>query len=273
MGLLERWNMKTNQFLRAAGLAAAVVALYLSGCTEKNYTVNQCPSETVHIKGTVYAWHCSIGDIWNNDPNPERNRFSLNTGEPAIVTFIRDNGFVTTIETDDSSDFVLYLSAGPHKIAVETGYTYPPDTFYNVQLRPGDTTLPLNIIYQVDDPLYITNVFWYSTINDTQSAQAEWEMLLELNRRTQVSGKSFPALDISWNASPSEYRQVDQSPYTRTVFTRYVLPVRRDYQGYLKQWNVIEACNLLLDLIGQDTTGLVYPEFGLYPTGIYGCLD
>jgi hypothetical protein len=273
MGLSERWNMKTNQFLRAAGLAAAVLALFLSGCTEKNYTVNQCPSETVHIKGTVYAWRCGIRDPVNNHPGSDQNRFSLNTGEAAIVTFIRDNGFRTTVETDDSSNFELYLSAGSHEIEIETGYTYPNPIKRNVQLWPGDTTLALDIGYRVLDPLHISCVFLYPTINDTMSTAAEWAIINKLNLGDYQSKDGIEVLDISGITSPSQWRNVLQSLWTPTVHVDYQLPINRFRSSSNRTlYNVYEGYELLRGALIKDTTGVFPPNFSIYPAGSYICL-
>ena len=257
-----------------SGASAAVSLLAtvcLSNCSEKNY-INQPITDSVHIHGTVRAWRCGVGDRWNNPHDPEQLRFSVNTGEPATVTFIRDNGFTSIVETDDSSDVDLYLSAGSHKIVVETGYTYPPDTFYNYQLKPGDTTLSLAIAYGVLDPLNIECVFSYNSIDDTASTRAEWGVIWELNQRSYGYKPAFPVFNINWGSSPNDFRHLYRSEYTRRVYVHYRLPIYRSQPGYRRVYNVLEAENLLRRIMDRDTTGFSPDNFSIYPTGVYICL-
>ncbi len=258
---------------RSSAMAAVFImaALSLNHCTEKKH-INQPITDSVHVHGTVRAWRCRVGDVINNNPlDPSKLRFSVRTGESATVTFIRDNGFTSIAETDDSSDIDLRLSAGSHKIVVETGYSYPPDTSYNVQLNPGDTTLVLDIAYAVLDPLNITCGFIYASIDDTLSTEVEWDVIQELNQRSYISGKPFPAFNIS-QADPSELRQVHRSDFSPQVYVSYQLPIYRGYHGYGKLWNIMEADDVLHGIIRGDTTRFFPGNFSLSPSGMYLCM-
>lgn len=236
----------------------------LSACTKK-YITNYPITDSTHVRGVVRAWMCFVGDGRNNREGPWRQRFSVYTGEPAIVTLIRDNGFASVVETDDSSQFDLRLSAGSHKIVIETGWSYPPDTFYNVQLKPGDTTLTLDIVYATLDPLNIDCVFTYGSIKDTAGTLAEWNLISELNRRSAGPHGGFPVFNIDRSNPPSDSRHMDPTEYTQRVFIRYKLPIFRAYPGYGRLWNVEEACDALLKIIDEDTTGLFQNNFTVTP--------
>ncbi|HUU45276.1 MAG TPA: hypothetical protein VM118_06040 [Acidobacteriota bacterium] len=256
--------MKASKRVGVTAIALAI-ALFLTHCTEERCPVSQLPTDSVEVQGTVYAWRCSVGD-WNNPFDPELSRFSVNTGEAATVTFIRDDGFTSVVETDDSSDFNLRLSAGAHKVVVETGYSFPPDTFYNIQLQPGDTTLVFDVVYCALDPLNITFVFSYPPQLDTMGMAAEWEVLNRLNQYTYRFGGGHPLLDITDVESPEPFHRV-----TGAHFSYYDLPVYRHHPIYGTPFNVCEAYELIQGVIDEDTTGLVPDHLYVYPTGNYMC--
>ena len=245
-----------------------LTVLCLSNCTEKKY-INQPLTDAVHIHGVVYGWRCGVGDQLNNPRDPRKRRFSVTTGEPATVTFIRDNGFTSTIDTDDSSAFELYLSAGSHRIIVETGFSYEPDTVYNVQLKPGDTTLALDILYATMDPLHLQCVFQYLSYNDTLGADREWQILYELNQRSYSSKKPFRVFDFDWSRSPVEFR----SRYESGRLCVYVLPILRRSSWYGKVFTVGEARYRLQTIIDDDSTGTFPHALKVYLEGGYICLD
>ncbi len=256
----------------AAAVAGAAVLLALGGCSETNY-INQPSVDLVHLRGTVRAWYCGVGDVVNNPRDPNQLRFSIRTDEPATIVIIRDNGFTSTVKTNDSSDFDLYLTAGAHKIVVRTGYSWPPDTTYNVQLRPGDTTLLFDIVYAVVDPLNIDCVFLYRSIEDTVGIQAEWNAVMELNMRTYGYKNDFTVFDIRANASPEDFRQVFQSEFTPTVGVYYRMPIKRSDSYYAEVYNVCEASEILQEVIHADTTGFLGGHFFASPAGGYLCKD
>lgn len=262
--------MKLARF-GATAAVSLLATVCLSNCSEKNY-INQPITDSVHIHGTVRAWRCSVGDWFNNPRDPEQLRFSVNTGESATVTFIRDNGFTSAVETDTASEYDIYLSAGSHKIVVETGYTYPPDTIHNVQLRPGDTTIVLDITYTVLDPWNIECMFGYHSIDDTASVRAEWDAIWELNQRSFGHKGGVPVFDIARGGPPSDSRRLLTSEYTQRVYADYTLPVIREYPGFGRIYNVYEAYLVLQHILDSDTTGSFPDNFSIYPTGIYGCL-
>jgi len=96
-----RWGMGRPKY--SVTLAVAFLAVMgLSGCTKKHIT-NYPITDGTHVRGIVKGWRCAVGGLLSNRQGPWRIRFSVYTGEPAVVTFIRDNGFKTVVETDDSS--------------------------------------------------------------------------------------------------------------------------------------------------------------------------
>jgi hypothetical protein len=212
-----------------------------------------------------------VGDPYNN-PGQDSDllRFSVWSGEPAIVTIIRDNGFTSQVETDDSSNFDLYLSAGSHIATVETGYTYPPDTFYNIQLKPGDTSLTLDIEYDVLDPLNIDFVYSYPTMDDTLGAAFERNVFSQLNRHAKIIGKPL-MLDILVWMPVDTFRFEIYESYWGTVYITHRVPIRREYHGYGKLYNVLEVYEKLYEAAKADTTGLIPPGFSFYPAGGYIC--
>ena len=262
--------MKASKRIGVTAIALAV-ALFLIHCTEERCPVSQLPTDSVEVQGTVYAWRCSVGD-WNNPFDPELSRFSVNTGEAATVTFIRDDGFTSVVETDDTSDFHLRLSAGAHKVVVGTGYSFPPDTFYNIQLHAGDTTLSFDVVYCTLDPLNITFVFSYPAQLDTIGMAAEWEVLNRLNQYTYRFGDGLPLLDILGVQSPEPFHHVSEHFASRHIFSYYDLPVYRNHPTYGTPFNVCEAYELIQGVIDEDTTGLVPDYLYVYPTGTYICL-
>ncbi|MBI5868915.1 MAG: hypothetical protein HZB43_11635 [candidate division Zixibacteria bacterium] len=256
----------------AAAVVGALVVFAACSCSETNY-INQPSTDVVHLSGTVWGWYCGVGDLINNPRDLYQRRFSVRTGEPATIVIIRDNGFTSTIRTNDSSDFDLYVTAGAHKIVVKTGYSWPPDTTFNVQLRPGDTTLMFDIVYAVADPLNINCVFQYRSIDDTVGIRAEWDAIMELNWRTYGHRGDFTVFDIRGNASPGEFREVYQSEFTSTVGVYYRMPIRRSDRYHGEVYNVIEADEILQEIISADTTGFLGDHFFASPAGFYLCKD
>ena len=256
--------MKALKCVGAAAVAV-VASLSLFDCTEERHPVGQLPPETVKVQGTVYGWMCGVRDFMNNPFDPELSRFSVNTGEAARVTFIGDDGFTTTVETDDSSDFSLHLNPGTYTAVVETGYSLPTDTVTNIQPQTGDTSLSFDVVFCTLDPLNITFAFSYSGQIDRMDMAEEWEVLNRLNEYTYRFGGSHPLLDILDVESPELYRR------EHSAFTSYDLPIYRNHPAYGTPFSVCEAYELIQGVCDGDTTGLVPDYLYVYPTGTYIC--
>ena len=265
--------MNLKEFFSAIVIFALGTALL--SCTEKTTIVRPIDGDVVHLSGVVYAWRCNgPNDHFNNPTEEHLIRFSMKTGEPAKITFIRDNGFESQWETDDSSSFERYLSAGTYNAVVETGYTWPPDTFYNIHLTPGDTTLRLDIRYHVIDPLYLTFAFRYPTLSNLQPVAEEFDAILKtgnLARRIQVPGP----LNILYTMPPDTF--VTDTFCLRNphgpCWVYHEVPVIRELGGYGDLWNVLDAYYSIMAAKESDTTGVVPPNLSLHPTGAYICLD
>lgn len=242
-------------------------------CTEERTIICPVETETVHLQGVLYGWRCGVGDAWNNPWTKAERLFSSFAGESASITLIRDNGFTTWFETDDSSRFDRYVSAGSYKLVIETGYSWPPDTILNIHLTPGDTLLELDIVYDVLDPERISFYFFYPTINDTASIQQEFNAVLKLNVAARIIGIPGP-LNVH-RTMPMDQLLAYRSfwiPYgSASYYVIYELPIIRLYQGYTEGWNVIQAYEALHYQLHADTSG-VFANLSIAPRGFYACL-
>ena len=239
-------------------IVLALTALSIVNCTDNDCTTN-CPlCDSVDIQGTVSARVCGI-----------EYHVNLYTAEPATVSFIRDNGFVTRVQTDESSNFALTLSAGSHRIVVETDCTRVPDTFYNVLLVPGDTTLPLDIGLDLLDPLNMRFEFVYQALADTIGTASEWVLVNELNQRTIGQWLyNYPVLVMPDLDSFAEQKMV----WLGGAIVHYDLPINQVSEAYKDSLTVFKADDLIENLLDQDTTGVFPGNFSVFPSGRYACL-
>jgi hypothetical protein len=253
---------------------SGLVVLLVAGlsCTEERTIIRPVETETVHLQGVLYGWMCGVGDGVNNPGTKAELLFSTFTGESASITLVRDNGFTTWFETDDSSRFNRFVSAGTYKVIIKTGYTWPEDTILNVHLTPGDTVLELDISYDVLDPERISFYFQYPTIDDTSGLQHELETVVRLNSAAKVIGLPCP-LNIYRTTSPeqfSSYRHFLPMPPSR-FYVIYDIPIIRLYEGYYEGWNVMQAYQALQYQIDVDTTRAFF-NLSINPRGVYACL-
>jgi len=256
-------------------LSSGLVVLAVAGlsCTEERTIICPVETETVHLQGVLYGWRCGVGDVWNNPWTKAERLFGSFTGESASITLIRDNGFTTWFETNDSSGFERYVSAGSYKIVIGTGYSWPPDTVSNIHLTPGDTLLELDMAYDVLDPERISFYFSYPIIDDTAGIQQEFNAILKLNGAAKVLGLPGP-LNVYRTTTMdqiSAYRSffsLDGSPHYYVI---YDIPIIRLYQGYTEGWNVIQASEALNYQLDADTSG-IFAYLSLGPRGVYPCL-
>ena len=256
-------------------LLSGMVVLAAVGlsCTEERTIIRPVETQTVHLQGVLYAWRCGVGDVWNNPQTKAQRLFGSFTGESASITLIRDNGFTSWFETDDSSRFERYVSAGSYKMIIETGYTWPADTILNVHLTPGDTVLELDIEYDVLDPERISIYFRYPATGDTTGIQQELETLIRLNSAAKVIGIPGP-LNISRTTPIDQiiaYQHSLSLGEGSSYYVIYDIPIIRLYEGYVECWNVIQAAEALQHQIDVDTTG-GFANVSLGPRGSYPCL-
>jgi hypothetical protein len=253
-----------------------LVLMLLAGlsCTEERTIIQPVESESVRLQGTLYGWFCGVGDLVNNPPTKNQRLFGSYAGESAEITLIRDNGFTTWFDTDDSSSFFRYVSAGSYKIIIETGYSWPPDTVLNVHLTPGDTLLELDIVYDVTEPDTVAFYFFYPTIDDTVGIIAEFQTIFTLSNSVMPTTLPNP-LPIWWNMPMGQfaaYRSYWQPSYSDYYYVVYHIPVVRECQYYLKGWNVLQAWEELHEVLEADTTG-AYANVSVSPLGTYPCMD
>jgi hypothetical protein len=253
--------------IKSRFLLLVVFYLPLVSCTdEETYITNIGSTDVVRIRGVVKAWRCGVGDIFNNPYGGYY--FSAETEEPAKVTLIRDNGFSSWVETDDSSSFRMVLSEGAHIAIVETGYTRP-DTFYNLQLWAGDTNLVLDITFDILDPELLDFNFFYKNPSDTLGMNKEWEIVWDVNREVAVAGMPYP-LDIWGYTDPDTLRSMHQF-HSGAVSVNYTIRIRR-YHYNVHCYHILDVLDSIGNLIDTDTTGR-FEYLSCYSHYAYICLD
>ncbi|MGH8015287.1 MAG: hypothetical protein ACREBV_03765 [Candidatus Zixiibacteriota bacterium] len=256
-------------YLMSAFVAFALLSIT---CTEKTIVQSNI-GDVVHLTGVLYVWRC-IGprDPFADPHFPDSNRFSVNTEESARITFIRDNGFVNSWLTDSSSAFERFISAGSYLAIVETGYTWPPDTFYNLHFKPGDTTLSINIIYDVVDPLHITFAFHYPLLQERLSAKEEFDAIIKVGILARRPGIPGPLYALYSMASDTFFTETLCFSDSSDCWVMYDVPVIRKMSGYGELWNVLDAFYAIWDAMQKDTGGTVVPNnMSIWPTGGYVC--
>src|SRR3989304_6466073 len=127
--------------------------LFLISCEDETVPVAS-GNEPVEVTGTLYGWRCGVGDQFNNPPR-DYCRFYTFTGESARISFIRDNGPTYVTNTDEDSQYELSLDKGFYAVEVFTRYTWPPDTFYNVEVADYHDNIEFDIVYHTLDPNYL----------------------------------------------------------------------------------------------------------------------
>jgi hypothetical protein len=149
---------------------AAFIAVGLS-CTKEKIVEVSAEPPTVTVTGKVCAWYCAVGDYLNNS-GPE-HRYTVNTGLPATVKFVRNETCCTfSGQTDDSSQYVAKPEVGDYFAVVETYHAHP-DTIMGISLTK-DTVIDFDVVYEmaVGDTVYIT--YSYGTADDSAGYAAEW---------------------------------------------------------------------------------------------------
>ncbi len=247
--------------INAIAVISAVSLLGLGGCSDDNHVTGNDSQDMVAVHGTLLGRTCPKSLFYSMPPRP----FCEITGETATVFFIDSSGTAISVETNDTSNFDLSLPAASYKIAVKTGFNYPPDTTFDVQLQPGDTSLSIETHLAVLDPAMFIFEFDRYVMTETLTVEQEWAIVLELNRQTQIiSGKPIPAFDIA-EGSALEWRQIDG------WFVVYEIPVIREDASHGELYNVVEVTQMLDDFLAEDTTGLAPLGFYTLPKGVYPC--
>jgi len=222
-------RLKKNSYYRLPILSILFLLLF-QGCTEKKYIFIE---NKIELSGEVLAYYCYY-ETWGRD-----ERYSVNTGKPAKVSFVSQSGDMCSINTDDSSGYNIFLDSGIYNIIVETGHSYP-DTLFDVSVQK-DTAINLSISYAwlVDDTAWIN--FKYENVLDTMGKASEVEVLKKLN---YLEGGGFQEI--------FDIREVKTYSFIDGTFTYviYSIPVNPD--RYL--WEVYERSYRLL-----QTTELGFP--------------
>ncbi|MEW6013881.1 MAG: hypothetical protein AB1690_01020 [Candidatus Zixiibacteriota bacterium] len=200
-------------------MAAAV--LFLSSCEEKISSVDSS-SAPMTVSGTLYAWRCGIRDWFNNNLQAD-NRFYTRTGDSAAIRFFAHGKPPLSTFTDQNSRFEFSLDAGIYNIEYLTGYSWPPDTIYDVSIA-SDTTIVLDMVLRSLDPLYLCFEFTYNQYQDTLRIDEDWNCLKKLN---QFMGG---VLDIQGLYPPKGARTwfVLERQNSISIYIYYRVPIRRD---------------------------------------------
>lgn len=207
-------------------MAAAV--LFLNSCDEETNPVDSAVPP-VTVSGTLYAWRCGVGDHLNNPPRPNC-RFYNFTGEFARVSFIRMNGPTYVTYTDENSEYELTLDKGFYTVEIFTRYTWPPDTFYNVEAADYHDNIDFDIVYRTLDPNYLAVVFTYSNREDTNMAFTEWQYVRRLN---QFLGGILVTPPVR---TPEVVQNVYQFQYFNYVRVYYLVPIRYEMIHWGEVW-------------------------------------
>lgn len=123
-------------------IGVGLVALLALSCSSDK--VSDSPAN-IQVSGRVLAYVCGVMGEPEYDHYPDTLPYSTKTGLPAEIEFTSESGFVTSLETDDLSEFNLSLSAGLYSIRIETDHTRP-DFFDSVTVT-ADTSMNLVIRY------------------------------------------------------------------------------------------------------------------------------
>ena len=227
-----------------------VCLLVFVACSERTKVTNTTPQKPVLVRGTLQAWLCGVNDGLDNIGR--ELRFTVATGEEAVIHVQAQDGWHTQCVTDKSSEFSFLTSAGTNTVVVETRYTWPPDTFA-VEIS-SDTTLMLDVVYRVLDPNHVRVNFSYFFTRDTLSIQEEWRQIRLLAKQL---GNPFVRLE----PMPCDSCRTVLDLY-RYRSVSYTLRVLSDV-------NVGWVADTARALI--QTSGSFYEDMNVYPTGGYIC--
>ncbi len=233
--------------LSARKVAAIIAVLMLMSCTEQNI-YNSCPDHSIRVTGEVLAWYCEVNSIMYSTPEP---RYTVWTGETAIVKFVSLAGNTFAIGTDDSSRFDVRIDRGAYSMIVQIGHAYP-DTFYNVYLS-SDTLLILNTVYDFLDSDTLTFEFRYGSADDSLGIDSERLHMLHIARLTNYNYFDFI------NTSRSVRIYDGGSP----IYVRHRVPLR---EGKLL-WEIYEQAKYAQSLLQLLEGTLVITP------GFYTCLE
>jgi hypothetical protein len=260
--------MKTRSSYLWIPILLALAALSV-GCSDDDGLVTNPSRELTSLNGVVYAWYCSPRCVTNNRGPVESYRFSIRTGEAAKVTLIDEAGSTTRCQTDCLSQFSESVAAGVYRVIIETGYTWPADTFYNVELQPGDTSIDFDLVYRVTDPRNLDIQFVYSPAADSLGVEREWEALHDLNSVASGPGQTV-LLDMPDISPIYAYRVVNVDEWDMAYIT-YTLPINRtDERGQAR--NLTPVMFRLREALTADSSDGLPDNIWINPSGSYLCL-
>lgn len=199
-----------------------VTAIFLIGlaCDESNLLVTS--DAPVRVSGIVEARQCvSFTPI---EP------YAIEYQHYATLRFVRSDGTIFSIRTDDSSMFAVSVDTGTYSVILESGHTFP-DTLRDIRLV-RDTVLDflLTIDYLSADTINLQ--FSYSITGDSLGRAAELQFLSILNVRLgdalQLDGAN---------------RVVTELSIIGRVVVNYRTPVREG----LQIWSVSQSIRYLTD--------------------------
>lgn len=203
-------------------------------------TILSCADETVkssqsrpsvRVTGEVLAWYCGVRDGWNPTPEP---RYTVATGEPALVKFIRTDGLTVEVKTDESSSLNASIEKGSYMLVLQIGHAYP-DTLPSVTIT-GDTTIELNAVYDFLASDTIDLSFYYRSTADSLG-EAEEYMWLE-----RLANEMEPSLVLS-----NALRRVDSNQWVSWVVVHYRVPLAPDFLA----WEVCEQAKTTVSQLGD----------------------
>ncbi len=237
-------RLKCNALYRLP-ILGCLFLLFFQGCTEKKYILSD---NKIELTGEVLAYYC-YGEY--RVPSYDK-RYSVNTGRPAVVSFVSESGGIQSTTTDDSSSFRMFVDSGMYDVIVETGHTFP-DTFPDV-LITKDTILEFTIYFNWfnDDTVWV--YFVYSSPNDTLGLAVEVEHIKRLN---YLIGGDFKEIFESREVIIYDF------PFDTSVYVRYGMPV---VQGAYV-FDVSERSYILL-----KTPELGFPVGMFVEISFYACL-
>ncbi len=189
-----------------------IIAICIS-CTDEKIIKYEEP--TVTVTGKVCGWRCAVRDPVNNSGS--EHRYSVYTGLPATVKFVREDNCCTfSGQTDDSSVFSVTPEIGAYFAVIETRHCHP-DTAYDISLA-NDTTIDFDIVYEylTHDTVFIE--YFYPDSAESLGYETEWLYVYSFN----------DWVGDMLNLDGAE-RIFDTVAYTDWLLVTYHIPTRPEY--------------------------------------------
>ncbi|MEK7775678.1 MAG: hypothetical protein AAB305_07325 [Candidatus Zixiibacteriota bacterium] len=220
-------------------------------CTEENTYISN-PDSTVRLSGSMRAWVCGIGPIWEYPDNP-RPFVEAAAYKPKFEIFYA-NGFKDSFTIDDNSQYSRYIGPGPFTLVMSNSYSWPPDTLH--MSLEKDSVLDFDVLFQVVDPetLIVTLSSIWSL--DTARPRREWETIARL------SGAIGGGLKMPSSGPIMEWRTVTESG--GKFYIRWTIPVSAP------RFNVIRVYDLAVAAIAADSAR--FGKLSVWANGFYLCM-